>query len=120
MESCSLTTVAIRVRHLDAMVAFYSQAFKARFHEVDSFGIRSQFGEINGITLKLVPIRDAADFEDYPVHQLGFSVPDVEAVLSLAHQHGGRPEGDILREGNTVHAAVRDPDGNTLELYAVR
>jgi predicted enzyme related to lactoylglutathione lyase len=103
---------------MEAMVAFYSEAFNAHFREVDTFGIRSQFAEIDGITLKFVPIRDAADFENYPVHQLGFSVPDVEAILTLAQQHGGRPEGDILRNGDAVHAAVRDPDGNTIELYS--
>ncbi len=118
MDSSSLSTVAMRVHHLDAMVAFYSEAFNIRFSKVETSGIHSRFGELNGITLKLVPLRDAADFEDYPIHQLGFSVPDIEAVVSLAHQHGGRLEGDILREGSTVYAAVRDPDGNTLELYS--
>jgi catechol 2,3-dioxygenase-like lactoylglutathione lyase family enzyme len=85
---------------------------------VDTFGIRSQFGEVNGITLKMVPIRDSADFDEYPIHQLGFNVPEIEAVLDLARKHGGRPDGDILRDGNTTQAAVRDPDGNSIELYS--
>jgi catechol 2,3-dioxygenase-like lactoylglutathione lyase family enzyme len=105
---------------MEAMVAFYSQAFGIRFREVDAFGIRSQFGEIGGITLKLVPLRDGVDFEGYPLHQLGFDVPDVEAVLQLAEHHGGRGEGEILRDGSRVHTAVRDPDGNTIELYSTQ
>jgi len=103
---------------MEAMVAFYSQAFDIHFHEVDTFGIRSQFGEINGITLKFVPIRDAEDFEGYPLHQLGFNVPDVETVLNLALQYGGRAEGEILRDGDNFYAVLRDPDGNTIELYS--
>ena len=74
--------------------------------------------EYAGITLKLVPLRNAVDFENYPFLQLGFIVPDVEAVISLALQHGGRQEGELLRSEGSVHAAIRDPDGNTIELYS--
>jgi catechol 2,3-dioxygenase-like lactoylglutathione lyase family enzyme len=85
---------------------------------VDTYGIHSQFGELDGITLKFVPIRDEADFKNFPVHQLGFTVADVEAVIALALQHGGREEGKVIRKGERTEAAVRDPDGNTIELYS--
>jgi catechol 2,3-dioxygenase-like lactoylglutathione lyase family enzyme len=52
------------------------------------------------------------------VHQLGFVVPDVEAVIALALQHGGREEGKLIRKEGRIEAAVRDPDGNTIELYS--
>jgi len=68
--------------------------------------------------LKFVPIRDDADFAGYPVHQPGFIISDVEAVLALALQYGGQKEGEIIRSGGKVQAAVRDPDGNTIELYS--
>jgi len=112
-----LTTVALRVHRMEAMVAFYEEAFGARFREVDTSGLRSQFGRVAGITLKLVPLRDAVEFDEFPSHQLGFEVPDVEAVIALAVKHGGRQEGELTRDGDTVHASVRDPDGNTIELY---
>ena len=114
----SLSSIAIRVHHLGAMVNFYSEAFQIQFREVDTFGILSQFGEINGITLKFVPIRDSEDFDEYPVHQPGFVVSDVEAVLAMALRHGGRQEGEIIRTDGRIQAAVRDPDGNTIELYS--
>ncbi|MGH9936516.1 MAG: VOC family protein [Blastocatellia bacterium] len=114
----ALTTVALRVHRMEQMTAFYSQAFGVKFREVDTFGIRSQFGEVAGLTLKFVPIRAGADFTEYPIHQLGFTVPDVEAVIALALKHGGKQEGPPLREKGRLHAAIRDPDGNTLELYA--
>ncbi|HLO27510.1 MAG TPA: VOC family protein [Anaerolineales bacterium] len=113
-----ISSVAIRVDDLDAMLAFYSEALQVQFREVSTYGLRSQFGEVNGITLKFVPIRDQADFEGFPVHQLGFTVPDVEAVVTLVLQHGGRLEGKILRSGDKLQAAVRDPDGNMIELYS--
>ena len=113
-----LTSIAIRVANMEAILAFYSKAFQIEFREVDTYGIRSQFGEMDGFTLKFVPIRDKADFENFPVNQPGFRVPDVEAVVNLAIQHEGRQEGQIIRSGGKRQAAVRDPDGNTIELYS--
>jgi catechol 2,3-dioxygenase-like lactoylglutathione lyase family enzyme len=114
----NITSVAIRVANVEAMVDFYSQAFGAEFREVDTYGIRSQFGEVHGITLKFVPIRDEADFKNFPIHQLGFTVADVEAVIALAIQHGGRQEGRTLHVDGKLQAAIRDPDGNSIELYS--
>jgi catechol 2,3-dioxygenase-like lactoylglutathione lyase family enzyme len=115
----NISSVAMRIANMEAMLGFYSQAFGVKFREVNTFGILSQFGEVDGITLKFVPIRDEADFKNYPVHQLGFVVPDVEAVIALALQHGGREEGTLIRREARIEAAVRDPDGNTIELYSV-
>lgn len=114
----NLSSIAIRVSNVEAMIAFYSEAFHVQFREVDTYGIRSQFGEMDGITLKLVPIRDEADFKGYPVHQPGFVVPDVEAVIDLALKYGGRQEGRTLQVEGKIQAAIRDPDGNTIELYS--
>ncbi len=89
----NLASVAIRVYQMDVMVALYSEAFGIQFEDVDTFGLPSKFGKFNGITLKLVPILDETDFENYPIHRLGFSVPDVEKVIDIALKHGGKTEG---------------------------
>lgn len=112
-----LTTIALRVHHMDKMVAFYTEVFDATFRAVDTFGLASQFGEVAGITLKFVPIREAADFEEFPSHQLGFEVEDVQELIKLATTLDGRQEGELLNDNGNLHAAVRDPDGNTIELY---
>ena len=114
----SLNSLAFRVANMEAMIAFYSQAFGIHFREVDTYGIRSQFGELDGMTLKFVPIRDEVDFKTFPIHQPGFQVENVEEVVRLAILYGGRQEGQILRRDGTLQAAVRDPDGNTIELYS--
>jgi catechol 2,3-dioxygenase-like lactoylglutathione lyase family enzyme len=113
----ALSSVALRVHNMDRMVAFYTEAFGGRFHEVDARGIRSQFGQVGGFTMKLVPIRDAADFKNFPILQLGFTVDDIQAVIAVAVKHGGRQEGQTIKDGERLHAAIRDPDGNTIELY---
>ncbi len=114
----AISSIAFRVYNMDAMLAFYSAAFNIQFQEVDTYGIRSQFGEMDGVTLKFVPIRESDDFKGFPVHQPGFSVPDVEAVVALVVQYGGRQEGQVIRVDGRTQAAVRDPDGNTIELYS--
>lgn len=113
-----ISSIAIRTSNVEAMLAFYSEAFGVQFRQVDTYGISSQFGDLDGITLKLVPIRDDSDFKGFPVHQPGFVVPDVEAVIALVIKHGGRQESPIIRVKGKAQAAVRDPDGNTIELYA--
>jgi predicted enzyme related to lactoylglutathione lyase len=113
-----LSSMAIRVANMESMTAFYSEAFQVQFQEVDTYGIRSQFGKLNGIMLKFVPIRDESDFKGYPIHQPGFVVTDVESVIEIAKKHGGRQEGQIIQAGGKIQAAIRDPDGNTVELYA--
>jgi catechol 2,3-dioxygenase-like lactoylglutathione lyase family enzyme len=113
-----ISSIAFRVHNMDAMLAFYSEAFGVEFQETDTHGTRSQFGDVGGIALKFVPIRESEDFENFPIHQPGFVVPDVEAVIAIALKHGGRQEGQTLRAEGRVQAAVRDPDGNTIELYS--
>ncbi len=113
-----ISSIAFRVYNMDAMVAFYSAAFQVEFREVDTYGVRSQFGDVGGVTLKFVPIRESDDFKSFPIHQPGFVVTDVEAVIDLAIKHGGRQEGQTVRTEGKTQAAVRDPDGNTIELYS--
>ena len=112
-----LSTLALRVHHMPAMVDFYTEAFGGTFEKVDIQGLEAYFGQVAGITFKFVPIRESADFEGFPSHQPGFEVDDVDRVVELAKKFGGRQEGETLRDGDRVHAAVRDPDGNTIEIY---
>ena len=114
----NLSSIAFRVANIEAMLAFYSEAFQIQFRTVATYGITSYFGELNGITLKFVPIRDEADFKGYPIHQPGLEVQDVEAVIEIAIKHGGRQEGRTVRVDGKLQAAIRDPDGNTIELYS--
>jgi hypothetical protein len=106
-------SVAIRCKNIENMRKFYAEAFGARFRPVQAGSLQCWFGDVNGMTLKLVPLREKADFDGYPMHQLGFGVADVAAAVKLAVDCGGRLEG----EANDEHCSVRDPDGNTIELY---
>jgi predicted enzyme related to lactoylglutathione lyase len=103
---------------MSEMVAFYTEAFGGTFREVDAGGFSCWFGSMGGLEIKLVPFRDDVDFEGFPLHQLGFDVEDHHAVIACAVTHGGRAEGEITEREGKLHGAVRDPDGNTIELYS--
>jgi catechol 2,3-dioxygenase-like lactoylglutathione lyase family enzyme len=115
--TATLTTLAFRVHREAAMIAFYRDAFGARFHAVGLGPLRIHVAEVGSVTLKFVPIRGAADFEGFPVHQPGFEVPDVARAIALALRHGGSVQNEPVSAEGRLHAAVRDPDGNTIELY---
>ena len=118
-QTVQLQSFAMLVHNLDEMVAFYSEAFDSEFEPREIQGVNCWFGQVGGLTLKLVPLRQGVDFENFPLQQPGFRVPSVEAVIEIALRHGGRQEGEIRRDKGEVHGAVRDPDGNTIELYSV-
>lgn len=115
-----LASVAVRVADLEAMTAFYREAFGVAFEDAEVDGLVYRTGQIGTVEVKLVPIRDAPDFDGVGIVQVGFAVPDVEAAVARAVARGGqRMDGDVRNaEGTIVHAAIRDPDGNTIELYA--
>jgi catechol 2,3-dioxygenase-like lactoylglutathione lyase family enzyme len=115
-----VVSVAVRVHHLPAMTAFYTEAFGFRFREVETRGTRSQFGTLGGVELKLVPIRERAEFERFPIHQVGFEVPGVADAVAAAVRAGGRIQDPPVSAGGRVRASVRDPDGNTVEIEGPR
>lgn len=119
MPANPVLSIAIQVHDMEAMLAFYQRAFGFEFRAVRTGPFDSQFAEREGLTLKLVPMRAAKDFESFPIHQLGFAVDDVEATVALAQELGGQPLGEVVfRDGRATDAAVRDPDGNSIELTA--
>lgn len=116
-----LQSIAIRVHDLPAMCRFYAGVLGATFSEVEiAPGLLAQFGRAGPLLIKLVPLRDAQDFEGFPVTQLGFAAADPVACRSRALELGGRAEGQPAGDGASYHCAVRDPDGNTLEIFAAQ
>ena len=103
-----LSSIAIKCCDLAAQRGFYEALTGSEFQEVD-VGVSG---------LKLVSGREEQDFEDYPIHQLGLRVEDIEALVKVAQLAGGRAEGELARDegGQVVAGCVRDPDGNTIEL----
>ncbi len=129
-SEAKLVSIALRTHNTQAMIQFYTEAFGLVFHAVQEQQAAqpvqsaqtgqtspSRYEAMLGATLfKFVPIRASADFESFPVHQLGFSLASFEPVLQSVDRHGGRivQRQDIGTQHERL--AVRDPDGNTIEL----
>lgn len=113
-----LSSIAIRAASITAMRDFYTEAFGFRFAPATLGPLHCWFGEHDGLTLKLVPLRDSANFGDFPVHQLGFAVADIDAAIALALAHGGSVQDSPTLTDNRHQASIRDPDGNTIEICA--
>ena len=50
-------------------------------------------------------------------HQFRLKVDDIHAILDRALQHGGTIINPISEMGAMMVASVRDPDGNSIELF---
>ena len=118
IPSASLISVAIRVYRLEAMVGFYQEAFGVQFEEKRVGDQAVYFGYLGDILLKLVPLSSEQDADEFPTHQLGVLVEDIDAVTELALKYGGRILQEPVLRMDQLHGAIRDPDGNSLELYA--
>lgn len=105
---------------MDKMLAFYSEAFQVEFKEESTGEIRSYFGTLGKTMLKFVPIRDDTDFENFPIHQPSIVVKDIKQIIKIALRHGCRIENQPERIDGQQQAAIRDPDGNTIELYELK
>jgi len=116
--STRLVSVAIRVYRMEAMVDFYQEAFGVSFEPRRVGDLEVQFGFLGDLMIKLVPLAAEQDADEFPAHQLGFDVEDLDAVLELALKYGGSILQEPVSRMDQWHAAIRDPDGNSLELYS--
>ena len=116
-DHARMDLVAIRAHHMDRMKAFYSEAFGYSFSPEDVVGgFACQLGVAGDQRLRLVPLRSDVDFESYRLLQMRFEVDEVEEVIAIAERHGGCQEGELHDRDGWRIGAVRDPDGNTIEL----
>lgn len=112
-----LSGFTIAVHHFDAMRAFYAAIFREEWEEVElAPGIRILRMSLAGMTIQLCAASvagvTAADFR----HQLRFTVADLQAAIATGLAHGGQLHSEPVETADMRFAALRDPDGNTLEL----
>ena len=116
-----LSGVTLAVHHFDAMRAFYAAIFGVEWEEVElAPGIRILRLSLAGMTVQLCAASvagvSAADFR----HQLRFTVADLAAAIAAGEENGGQLHSEPVETADMRFAAMRDPDGNTLELEEKR
>lgn len=111
----SLNRITLATTHMNAMVRFYNLVFDANLQPQPELGAGFHQGVLSGLTLLLCPNDIAGVDASSNRHQLRFTVNDIDEVLRRTQAAGGKVEGKIVQVGSERLAAVRDPDGNTIE-----
>ncbi len=108
----TLDKVTIATRNTPAMAAFYSAVFGAGLKPSGPVWV----GAIGSVQLMLCPAKIAGVNVATNNVQLRFVVADIEAAVHQALESGGRRLNDIEQSNAGLTAAVRDPDGNSVEI----
>lgn len=111
----ALDRITVATLNMKAMVKFYEKVFDASLQAKSAYGTTLYEGSLANLNLLLCPNEVAKVQAEQNRHQLRFIVTDVEETLRRAWDAGGSLEGDIVEDAGEKVAAVRDPDGNTIE-----
>jgi predicted enzyme related to lactoylglutathione lyase len=110
-----LKGMTVAVVRLPAMVDFYQSVFQAEFQPVEAYGAMMFRGRIAGLDVLLYPQELAGIHAEQNRFLLKFQVRDIHHTLDLALTNGGSLLNAPTENDGAKTAAVRDPDGNSLE-----
>jgi predicted enzyme related to lactoylglutathione lyase len=115
-DDYQLARITVATTRMSAMVRFYNDVFHARMKEVEIGGVTMHLGYVAGVELLLCPNDVSKVKADLNRHMLRLRVGDFDAALKRVQGSGGTVDAaPVLMSGERV-VAVRDPDGNTIEL----
>jgi predicted enzyme related to lactoylglutathione lyase len=110
-----LKGVTLAVVRMSAMVDFYTSVFQTEFQPVEAYGAMLFRGNIAGLDMLLYPQELAGIHTDQNRFLLKFAVSDIKYTLNLALTNGGSLINAAVENEGKKSAAVRDPDGNSIE-----
>lgn len=115
-DDYQLARVTVATTRMTAMMRFYNEVFHARMKEVDIGGVTMQMGQVAGVELLLCPNDVSQVKADLNRHMLRVRVGDFDDVLKRVRGNGGTVDAaPVMMSGERI-VAIRDPDGNTIEL----
>jgi predicted enzyme related to lactoylglutathione lyase len=115
-DDYQLARITVATTRMNAMVRFYNEVFHARMKEVDIGGVSMQMGYVAGLELLLCPNDVSKVKADLNRHMLRVRVGDFDEVLKRVRGSGGTVDAaPVMMSGERI-VAVRDPDGNTIEI----
>ena len=112
----SIDKIVIAVGDLDKMGFFYSAVFGVKLNDVDVGNAKMKTGLWGTMEFLLCPKELAGIKANQNTIQLRFVVKDIDLVLKRAKETGGQIITNIQSTHGVKTAAVRDPDGNSIEL----
>jgi predicted enzyme related to lactoylglutathione lyase len=110
--------ITIATGETEKMAAFYAAVFGAELREVPAYGTGIWVGKLGSLEVMLCPKVVAGITAKENTIQLRFVVPDVQAAMTKAGEHGGMALGEPFPHAGRVMGAIRDPDGNSIELIS--
>ena len=111
-----VTGITIAVTNAEAMFRFYTEVFGAKL-EPKSFGDFTMYaGMLGELRLTLCPRELAGISAEQNRHQLSIAIDDVREAYNRALAGGGSSINAPMQRGVVCSAAIRDPDGNSIEI----
>jgi catechol 2,3-dioxygenase-like lactoylglutathione lyase family enzyme len=112
----TITRVTLAATNVAAMTRFYNVVFDARLRDAVVGGVTMQRGTLAGLELLLCPNDVAKVDAALNRHMLRIEVNDLDRFVARVRDNGGTVDAPpALSDGIRV-MAIRDPDGNTIEL----
>lgn len=114
-----ISKVTIAVRSMSSMVPFYSKVLGLEFSEIplDGFSLFTCIHE--GVQVLLCPRDIAGITAEENTIQLEFEIKNLDEKVALAKKFRGSVISDIQEDDQCKTVALRDPDGNSLELREI-
>jgi predicted enzyme related to lactoylglutathione lyase len=111
-----LDRVVIASTNIEAMAGFYNELFDTGLEPFEAYGTTFYRGKLSGLDLVLCPNEIARVSADQNRHQFRFEINDLNGLAEKVMGAGGKFSEAISEDSETKSCAVRDPDGNTIEL----
>lgn len=110
-----LVHMTLATNNMPAMTNFYDAVFNAELQTQARFGTTLYEGRLGDLRLVLCPNEIAGVKAEQNRHQLRFGVKDIAATMRLALANGATLLNEVVEQDGVQLAAVRDPDGNSIE-----
>ncbi len=108
--------ITIAIENIKQTVEFYSKTFCIDLNEIDCGDFKMYIGKIGDIQMLFCPKSIAGITATENTTQLRFVVEDIKSILKKGIQFGGLQISNIQKENGVKTSALRDPDGNSIEI----
>ncbi len=108
--------ITLAVRKGEAMAAFYGALLDTDFVPFEVAGHKLYSGKRDGVEWLLCPRELAGIGDGSNTIQLRIVVDDLRAAHAKGLSHGGEELNAPAEQEGRLFSALRDPDGNSLEL----
>ncbi len=115
-EMVLIDKITLAVNKIDETRNFYGAVFGVDFMPLELAGYQLYSGKLGKMELMLCPSELAGVNTDINSIQLRFVVDDVRAALAKGLASGGTLISDVAEVDGRLHASLRDPEWNSLEL----